>query len=397
MIIFICALALAVSGCDYAISEAEETYTTPATYYNPYTDIYEPPLTLPQYEESGYDAILATPVQLPVYVNETLYSVPAFYIEGQHYFYLRDIAHILQGTLAEFWLSLHSPYSPVRIMGIDGERYGCPLTPTIWEILPSWDMGYVPALRPLPSDAKLATPITSYFNNQSWLAGGAFGIVYPMAAFEIDNRLFIDLWQIGRAMGVDICTTAGTIYINTHQPYISEYGRRVVEEFINSFLENDNYYKHEYSVLGHRLYDLDGSGIPAVVLTKGREMSRWNNQTIYMYVPGGPGFVAVGEIGLHIFYRSEHDKIFMYSGDLGMYSGLFGCFYSVEIYENGLRFQPLICEKWDADSFYPSFYIGSTLAEMSEDELADFLQQFPMPTMPDTGEPLYRIRSFTFE
>jgi len=385
------------------------------------------------------NTIFATPIQLAVYVNETLFSVPAFYVQGQHYFYLRDIAYILKDTIARFQLSLHGPYTPSWWLDLDGERRYNTFSPVIW------DAPYSPTgaeLQPIATDAEVATPIEFCFNSQNWLVGGAFGTTVSMNAYNIGNRLYVDLWQIGPAVGFETYFNAQTItfHINTHEPFVSEYGRHVAKAFLRPFLEKGAYYHQcDYSTLtfcspsdfaqhavearhveladgqqklkvlynvvylvwGYRLYDFDGSGIPAIVLTWGRDISRWNAQTLYIYQQGS--FVAVSEIGLHIFYRSAqpHDEMFMYSGDLAHYSGMFGGFYSVTLDDSGLNFQDLFVEVWTwCDESNSSEYIYHTcgvLAEMDEDTLGEFFLRAPILNNPHRlYEPLFPIRPFTF-
>jgi len=428
MTVVMLVLTLLIAGCNNASNIVMETYT-PHGIYHDYgicepqppnllceqkaDDNYSygymlhpenlPELTCDNLDESQSlleNAVYAVPNLLSVYVNETHFNVPSYYVEGQHYFYLRDVAYILQGTLAEFWLSLHGPYSPLRVGGIGGEvRYASPLDPTMWDVQHPWDIPIVPPLRHLAPDLKLAAPVTFGFNNQNWLAGGVFGIAVPMNAFEIDNRLYVDLWLVGQAMGFDTYfdIQAGSVHINTHQPFVSEYGRQVAEDFLSSFLDNGYYcQENEYIVWDYRLYNLDGSGIPAIVLAWGRDISRWNNQTLYIY--GSGGFAAVGDIWLHIFYRSNQGELFLYSGDLGTYSGLFGRFYSVVPYDDGLHLKLLYSETWNNEQLpYPTEYISSLLADMDEDDFHNFMQQrFPMPAAPGyICDPLFRIRSFT--
>jgi len=354
------------------------------------------------------NVITAVPILLPVYVNEMLFSVPAFYVQGYYYFYLRDIAYILKDTVARFELSLHGPSSPSWWLDVDGERRYNIFSPIIW------DAPYSPAgteLQPLTASAEIAVPIEFWFNNQSWLVGGVFGTSVSMDGFDINNRLYTDLWQIGQAVGFETIfnTRETTFRINTHEPFVSEYGRRVAREFMRPFLEDGvYYYERDYDVVylvwGYRLYDFDGSGIPAVVLTWGRDISRWNSQTLYIYKPELGGYISAGDIGLHIFYRSiqSQDEMFLYSGDLGHYSGMFGSFMSVTVDGYGLHFQPLYSDEWlgwcDKNNTVEfAYHIDGVLADMDEETLAEFFWRLPILSNPyRLDEPLFPIRPFTF-
>ena len=289
------------------------------------------------------NAVAAMPAALTVYVNLTSFLVPAYHIEGQYYFYLRDIAYLTADTHARFDLQLHSSYSPVIFRNHLGEyRYMSPFDPTMWRGMHYEAIGI--ELRPLTAEPKYAVPIAFGFHDQNWLSRGPFGTSKTMYGFDVDNRLYADLRSVGHAMGFEVIYDAqgGTFHINTFEPVLSVYGRQVVEDFINQYsilnyeqLSNDNLFVQRYD-----LFNLDNSGIPAIVVHLDiMELSRWGaGQFLYVYNQGG--FERIADIGLHIFSRSRRGEIFLYSGDLGHYSGTDGGIYSIAI-GDGLHMKPL--------------------------------------------------------
>jgi len=380
-------------------------------------------------DEFDYSPLVAVPRVLPLfYVNRPHFPMPAFQIGNEFYFYIRDLAYVLNDTIARFSLSLHSPYAPLRTAMFDGVQHSYrydPFDPGLWR-----GSHYTPIgaeLQPLPAEAQTARPLTFWLRDMGWLIGGAFGTQAQLDGFAINNRLYVNLRTMGRALGFDVWGGVHTnfIRINTHEPQISEYGRQVAEEFLEQFLslryrvrwiyaENrfalecretgaeieiasgSFYYCAESRSFVHsaRMYDLNGDGIPEIVVQWGPDESRWNNQTLYVYMNGG--FEAAADIWLHIFYRCVQGKVFLYSGDLAGYTGQIGRFYSVVMDGSGLHLELLFSEYlcWQEGDMM-AHSSGALVDVLGEDGIRGYLSQFPMATHPlRTGEPLFPIRPF---
>jgi len=386
---------------------------TPETYEN--TDDFTS-------QSSEISTIAATPSRLTVYVNETQFTMSSFYVEGQYYFYLRDIAFVLNDTIARFCLSLHGPYSPIRF-GSSGNY----LSPFDALVHRGWQYNPVGTeLRSLPEVEETAAHIAALVNDQLWLTGGFFANIEPIDAYAIDNRLYVDFWTMGQIFGFDTLWDASekAFHIDTNEPSITTYGRQVAEEFIGQFLSlrysvrwihDENrfalvdpetdievdvalesfYYREDERAFAFRyfLYDLNNDGVPEIVVQWGRDESRWNAQTLYVYKDGA--YEAVGEIHLHIFYRCQQGELFLYSGDLGKYTGNFGRFYSIEMTENDFQRELLFGEYWSQSE--EEVLISGSMEEILREGVSLYNRpRFPKANHPHrTDEPLLPLRPFT--
>jgi hypothetical protein len=303
---------------------------------------------------------------------------------------LRDLAYVLNDTIARFSLSFSNP--PEQWLR-RGDRY----------------ISTGAELQELPRETKTAVPLAFRLIDMNWLVGGSFGTQAELDGFDIDDRLYVNLRSMGRALGFDVIGGVHTnfTHINTNEPQISDYGRQVAEEFLRRFpalryewysvrdesrfdvldpetglgmhlTPEDFYYCEEtrHWVHNYFMYDLNGNGIPEIVVQHGSDISRWNAQTLYIYRNGS--FEAERDIWLHIFYRCAQGEIFLYSGDLGHYSDLHGNFWAADMDENGLHFE------------LPYADDGGWLENVN-----DALEQLPMASHPlRPGEPLFPIRPF---
>jgi|GEM_PF-3032812 len=416
-------------------SEYHEAYGLESPVEDDFVVVAPEPLAYEAEDEPApEDAVFALPTTMTVYVNEAPFLMPAYNIEGQYYFYFRDIAYVLADTHARFSLWLHGPYSPMQFRGHDGElRYFSPFNPRIHRGEHYDVLGI--ELHPLPQEPKFTMPITMWMDDQSLLSRGPFGMGVDMDAFDVDNRLYADLRSVGHAIGFEALWDAqsNVFRINTFEPTISEYGRQVAEEFLSQFptLHYEMRWLHDASswaffdpatdqevevemnelflqnyiyVQRYDLFDLNGNGIPEIVIHwDSLDLSRWGaGQYLYVYNQGS--FERVADIGLHIFNRSSQGDVFLYSGDLGSYSGLSGRTYSITMDDNGLHMELLFGEYWHRDEETEEGYVrtAGTLTYLDEEYLHQNWQQyFPnaimghVPGRPD--ELLFPMRPFTLE
>jgi hypothetical protein len=177
----------------------DETQATPDVPDNPLTpnvpgtpSILLPPPSVPAVYG---DSVLAAPTASTVFVNGVRTSFDAYNINDSNYFKLRDLAHVLSGTLKQFDVGWNINTSAVTLTS------GLPYTPVGGEMV----------ARGLNS--KVATPTGSkiYIN----------GIEVNLTVYFIEGNNYFKLRDIGQALNFGVAWDAvnNAIVIDTNLGY----------------------------------------------------------------------------------------------------------------------------------------------------------------------------------
>ena len=151
------------------------------------------------------------------------------------------------------------------------------------------------------------------------------------------------------------------------------------------------------------LYDLNGDGIPEIILHWDVTMlSRWGTgHVLFVYADGA--YEEVAELWLHRFYRCADGHVYLYQGDFGIYTGDFGSISRVTFDADGRMRLELALEKTSCPAGVTVSADGRSLFipsdEYSEmlfgDALWDYLygEGFPVfALLPgEPGKPLFPI------
>ena len=406
---------LILGGCD------QTKHPEPPTDVIEYIEMSEEsesPTEAPPLPENAVSAIHA---ELTVYINDTPISMTVYHIEGGYYFYLRDIAYVLKDTLASFSLSFAGPDAPISRWHPGGfiVDYGPPSDAFLHRGRPFEPRGI--EMRHRPPGTETAAHVNFRIIDNNWLSRGGIAEYALLEAFIINARPYMSLWDMGLVLGYYTYWNAqsNTFYIDTQEPALSDYGRQVAEEFLRPFLTLHNehiwqqlvvldpdtgeeiefglpFYQDGRYVQRYDLLDLTGDGIPAIVLHWDvLDMSRWGaGQYLYVYQDGS--YVQVAEIGTHIFFRSSHGNVFLYTDrELGKFVGAISL-HSVMFGDGDPRLELLLSSEWDSESREYVFYISEELADMDEEAIRYFWRNAPVFSVPGRpDEPLFPVRPFT--
>jgi len=174
-----------------------------------------------EYEsESIEDNGSATPITAQILLNGTQISLPGYAIYGQHYFRIDDIAYMLRDTLARFTFSYRALFhwgGPVFI----NRRYpGFNRRDDRPSSEGEWYRTHVGVSESVPVRGGGTTPRD---------------IIAPIETFITESHPYFTLEALSGFLGFTIeHTSYGAILIDTSEPNISEYGRRVAEDFLSS-------------------------------------------------------------------------------------------------------------------------------------------------------------------
>ena len=239
---------------------------------------------------------------------------------GGPYLRLRDIAYILNGTRAQF--NIHEdqifrgrPYTP------DGTELQ-PITERRYVLFGSMD-GYLSSHRfPRSRSGRIrreAEPYQTVNFTMHW--GWGISVVSEFGVIkDIDDTFFLlsELgYYLGFCVGSEIIEDYWTIVINTHEPNISEYGRRGAM----AFLEQYPRYTGPEADFSYFFHDFTNDGIPVIFIHKTEILG--DNRFHYMYVYMDGGYKQVGQIGSHDFFRDRQGQVFLFSLGPGMEDRLY--------------------------------------------------------------------------
>ena len=317
-----------------------------------------------------------TPVIAQILLNGELTYLAGHTIEGRNYFRLSDIAYMLQDTRAHFdftedrW-SLHN--TNIRI---DRRSVFAANTPTI-------DSGNL-----YPVKAWLQADMTLGSTHGDVSHGGAI-------VFGTEDATYFALEDLSGFLGFFIDNaTDGTVIINTNESIISEYGRRVAEEFLmqmpttfhpypwsdeilanaeprrmSDIMGRDEWHTYDDYVFpnGFMLHDFRGNGIPDIFVS----YWFWDwpvAYVIYSYIDEGYRRIGVvsqyGEI-----FHDRQGRVFFLEGTHQMG---FDTMRTLTFIENDVEWDNMQLLAW-----YPDIYI---------DERDRFFWEnwtCPTPVMPD--------------
>jgi len=265
-----------------------------------------------------------TPVIAQILLNGELTSLAGHTIEGRNYFRLSDISYMLQGTRAHFdftenrW-SLHN--TNIRV-----------------------DRHNVFAVTVATTGSDTLYPISVRLNTPHMVLGSTHGDVFggDVNTFGTEDAAYFALEDLSGFLGFFVDhTTDGSdaIIINTNESIISEYGRRVAEEFLmqrptifhpypwpdeilvyaeprrmSDVMGRDEWHGYDEYVFpnGFMLHDLRGNGVPDIFVS----YWFWDWPTafvIYSYFDGGYRRIgAVSQYG-EIFHDRQ-GRIFFLEG-----------------------------------------------------------------------------------
>jgi hypothetical protein len=174
------------------------------------------------------------PITIVITINETPATFRAYEISGELLFSLEDLSHALERTQARFWFSdAHGIYA------------------------------------------------RSFFND--------------IATQSINDRIHATLWDIGPLVGFEIETQPGNnvIVINTNEPYIPEYQRQAIIDFLfgsypqlftfEQVWEDFGYGSGWWFASRFSLFDLN-DGIPGISI-RFDDAGSWANRT-YKFIDG---------------------------------------------------------------------------------------------------------------
>ena len=164
--------------------------------------------------QSPDNIIIAQPSANAVFINGEQVAMRVFDIGGDDFVRLQDLSLVLSGTQGQFGLSIPDWHADVSI------------TPTSW-----------PFQRYRPREGVMAQP------------AGAASIAAPMEVdvrmvnamfslpgYVIDDDSYFALRDLAYYLSLDVYWEDSAIDINTHEPFVSEYGRQVAEDFLAQFL-----------------------------------------------------------------------------------------------------------------------------------------------------------------
>jgi len=300
-LIFCAALMLAFGACgaddDYEIAEYEAVYEVPPDRVDDGEEIAGQVLGQAQNQGHRNDGEEATPSGRVVLINGEVVAMRVFDVGGDDFVRLEDLSIALSGTQSQFdaWWWEHGSQldiTPGRFWAHDEEM----AEPT--------------------TIAKHAVPtaIDMRFLN----------IRFVLPSYAIGDYFYFMLGDVARFLGFEVEVGADAVIIETNEPYVSEYGRQVAEDFLAQFLSifslgwgedsgelvwhldhaywlsDDPFYfdidgnpltdeiflRGFLSANSFRLYELDDSGIPAIMIFFGPPAMCGGFNVLYRYIDG---------------------------------------------------------------------------------------------------------------
>jgi len=309
------------------------------------------------------------PMTAQILLNGKAISLTGYTIEGRNYFPLSDIAYILQDTRAQFYfIEDRSNFSTsIRVDRLSG-----------WD----WNFRYSDIIeRQSASNSDRATlhpsvlyPIDAFLHSHMILGsthGDSEGVFVNAFGTEYSSYFALEDLSGFLSFFIDHATNGSdTIIIDTNEPTISEYGRRVAEDFLMQRPTIFHPYPWSEEILAiaeswdisdissrrgqfwdavafpssFKLHDLRGNGIPDIFLYQ--ENNRREPFVIYSYFDGG--YRRIGAVSQHgEMFHDRQGRIFFLEG---AHSMGFLTMRILTFLENDVEWEVLYSPHWfDAD------------------------------------------------
>ena len=253
----------------------------------------------------------AVPSHTQVFLNSEPLVIEGLEINGQMHFSMGEIARMLHGTRARFDFTDDSPWL---------DRYSIQIH--------RWSEFDPQSYEPAALESGIATPVI--INLRILMARD--GWFSEVTAFEVNDNFYFALCDLSYIHGYIYRMENATVYIDTMESDINEYGFIVARDFLSArptlftrgwtedIRKITPSYRQDWWPEGHynfpfsyRLYDFNNDGIPDILI--------WYD------------FVEEGMWGIHVLYVYENGK-FVRVGRLSYWGELFtdgrGNFYSLE-------------------------------------------------------------------
>ena len=293
-----------LTSCDGDATEAAYQYT--AGDYTQTESNTLPPLSP---EETAnhttairHDEQFATPVQLQILLNGENVTLAGYTIYEQAYFRIDDIAYMLRDTHARFdydtW-SLFRWEGPVSIhRGWRFERSGQGIRR---DSEGEFALTHVAISTSIPTSGGGTTPRN---------------ILPPIETFITESHVYFTLEALSAFLGFTMDSTPhGIVSINTHEAAITEYGRRVAEEFLSlrPSLFPRPYWNYDRDALSFRLYDISGNGIPDIFI---RYAEQPDVYSVYVYFAEVGEYLRIGTVNIwHEIIRDAEGRFYVICGN----------------------------------------------------------------------------------
>jgi len=248
----------------------------------------------------------ATPILLQILLNGEATALAGYVIYGQTYFRIDDIAYMLRDTQARFNFDTWSLF-----------RWGGPVS--------------ISRFRHYDRDARLDSEGEFYrtyvgiSESVPVSSGGTTprDILAPIETFITETHTYFTLEALSGFLGFTIDYTpdgivsgaiSGAISINTHEIELSEYGRRVAEEFLSRrpSLFPRPYQNHDRDALSFLLYDINGNGIPDIFIQYAEQPDVY---AVYVYFAEDSEYLFIGTVNLwHEVMRDAEGRFYVVCG-----------------------------------------------------------------------------------
>jgi len=292
-----------LTSCDGDTTEAAYQYTAGGYTQTESSALPPPEETADDATAIRHDEQFATPVLLQILLNGEAAILAGYTIYEQTYFRIDDIAYMLRDTTARFdydtW-SLFRWEGPVSIHR--GRRF---------------ERRFEQGTRP-DSEGEFALIHVAISTSIPTSGGGTTprNILPPIETFITESHAYFTLEALSAFLGLTMDSTPyGIVSINTHEAAISEYGRRVAEEFLShrSSLFPRPYWNYDRDALSFRLYDISGNGIPDIFI---RYAEQPDVYSVYVYFAEVGEYLRIGTVNIwHEIIRDAEGRFYVICGN----------------------------------------------------------------------------------
>ena len=242
---------------------------------------------LPESEPSAPYTVSPSRKSLSVQINGNSATFEVYYLYGTLLFAIEELQQALDGTQAQFswWTSLGRMGGSIDVTWVRVDT----LRPQSYQYQLRRDTQL--DLAHLYETRNPFIPINS-IHVKFQISAPFYGEV-DIPVYYIGNRLYLPLYQFVPFLDMDITWTPDGAIFDTNEPYFSDFGRQVAEDFLLNY--RTNFWCGECSVRCQPLlfkyefilFDHDNNGIPGIVIRFDESyQNAWRLLIFYKFIDG---------------------------------------------------------------------------------------------------------------